>query len=180
MSNSLSIDPMEAALQGKREIVIDACLVGNALIGDTVRKALARRFFAACSAMGVGLSVPPLFLAESDTVLRQSVRRAGVDVSQLPALFAALDALPINVATDAIELQAVRLRARQIAAMLDQPDVYDATYAALAEGRGCDFWTDDKRFANAAHQVRRAPDGTTGPTLAFVRFIGGHSTPATA
>src|SRR3712207_9203819 len=40
--------------------------------------------------------------------------------------------------------RSVRARARVIAEILQQPRVYDATYAALAEARGCLFWTADK------------------------------------
>jgi predicted nucleic acid-binding protein len=166
------IEAMKAALSGRLEVVMDASLAADALIGEPARKLLARRFLALCDGAGVRLSVPPIFASEADTTMRQSVRRGRLDAASLPLVFAALDALAVAVALDGAELQAVRIRAREIAALLDQPDVYDATYAALAERRGCDFWTADQRFANAANQSRRAPDGTTTPALPFVRFIG--------
>ncbi|MBI1928626.1 type II toxin-antitoxin system VapC family toxin [Candidatus Poribacteria bacterium] len=40
-------------------------------------------------------------------------------------------------------------RARQIARQFSQPRIYDSLYAALAELRGCDFWTADKAFYDA-------------------------------
>ena len=40
-------------------------------------------------------------------------------------------------------------RARQIARQFGQPQIYDSLYAALAELRGCEFWTADKRFYDA-------------------------------
>jgi predicted nucleic acid-binding protein len=43
------------------------------------------------------------------------------------------------------------------------PRVYDSTYAALAEIRGCELWTGDERFYNVAQGA-----------LAFVRFIGSY------
>lgn len=36
-------------------------------------------------------------------------------------------------------------RARQF----NKPQIYDSLYAALAELRGCEFWTADKRFYDA-------------------------------
>ena len=163
---------MEAALTGHREAVIDASLVADAIIGEPARQALAVRFIALCDTLGVRLIAPQGFPGEADTAMFQAIARGRFDASQLSFLLAALDTLAVDVASDVSEAQAVQMRAREIAVTLNQPGVYDATYAALAERRGCDFWTADKRFANAAHQQRRAPDGTLGPALPFVRFIG--------
>ena len=54
----------------------------------------------------------------------------------------------------------IRQRAREIAEQFNQPTVYDATYAALAELRGCDFWTADKLFYDAVKKV-----------LTFVKYL---------
>jgi len=40
-------------------------------------------------------------------------------------------------------------RARAIARQFHQERIYDALYAALAELRGCEFWTADKAFYDA-------------------------------
>ncbi len=37
-------------------------------------------------------------------------------------------------------------RAREIARQFNQPKIYHSLYAALAELRGCEFWTADKAF----------------------------------
>ncbi len=165
-------DALAVALHGAGAVVIDACLAIDALLGTPPRKALALRFFAACNAGAVRLIVPPLFFCETDTAVRRLLQRGQLPAGTSLAVYAALDALPLTVALAAPELLTVRLRARQIADELQQPGVYDATYAALAEARGCNFWTADKRFANAAKQVRRQPDGTTAPALPLVRFVG--------
>ena len=56
----------------------------------------------------------------------------------------------------------MRQRAREIARQFNQRKVYDATYAALAELRGCEFWTADKVFYDAVKAglpfVRYLPD----------------------
>lgn len=70
-----------------------------------------------------------------------------------------MDALQVEIIYDA----ATRTRARDIAVTLNQVRVYDATYAALAELRGCEFWTADERFYNSA-----------AGHLTFVKYIGGY------
>ena len=100
------------------------------------------------------------------------MKRSHFTPAQTAAIFRALDVLPLDMAQGATELEAVRQRARQIAAGLALVPVYDSTYAALAEARGCDFWTADEKFANAAKQLRRQPNGKMAPTLPNVRWIG--------
>ena len=51
-------------------------------------------------------------------------------------------------------------RAREIARLCNLVRIYDSLYAALAELRGCDFWTGDTRFYNAV-----------SPSLPFVKHI---------
>ena len=41
-------------------------------------------------------------------------------------------------------------RAYELAKLLNQSDVFDAAGYATAEAYGADFWTSDRRFANAA------------------------------
>ncbi len=54
----------------------------------------------------------------------------------------------------------MRYRAREIAERFNQRFVYDATYAALAEIRNCEFWTADKVFYDAVKA-----------DLAFVKYL---------
>jgi predicted nucleic acid-binding protein len=151
------------ALLGAREAVIDASLTFDALLGDPDRRALATAFLEASGTEGVLLIAPPAFTGEIDTAVRQAVHRRGLPESALPAVYGALDALPVSVTLDENELRLIRLRARVLAATLGQPSVYDCTYAALAEKRRCDFWTADKRFYNASRS-----------TLSFVKFVGNY------
>jgi predicted nucleic acid-binding protein len=44
-------------------------------------------------------------------------------------------------------------RAREIARQFNQERIYDPLYAALAELRGCEFWTVDKVFYDAVKSV---------------------------
>lgn len=167
-------DPLAVALQGVTRVVMDASLAIDALAGEATRRARARRFLGVCDARGIALIVPPTFPSEADTAVRRMIARGQMPAADMPLLFGALDALPLDMALDATELEAVRVRARQIAEELALVPVYDSTYAALAEVRGCDFWTADEKFANAAKQLRRQSDGTMAPTLPNVQWIGGY------
>ena len=153
---------------------MDASLAIDAIAGETARKARALRFLNICAARGVVLIVPPTFPSEADTAIRRMIARGQMSAADMPLIFGALDSLPLAMALDATELDAVRKRARQIAQELALTPVYDSTYAALAEVRGCDFWTADEKFANAAKQLRRQSDGTMAPTLPNVQWIGGY------
>ena len=65
-----------------------------------------------------------------------------------------------------MESLGIRLRAREIARRFGQERVYDSTYAALAETRGCEFWTADYAFYMAVKDE-----------LAFVRFLAEYPLP---
>ena len=55
----------------------------------------------------------------------------------------------------------LHVRALQFASQLKQGAVYDAHYLALAESFGCELWTADERFYQAA-----------SPSIANVRWLG--------
>jgi predicted nucleic acid-binding protein len=71
--------------------------------------------------------------------------------------FAKLQALPIEDTS----LPGLRQRAWEIAKDFGFTTVYDATYLAVAELRGCEFWTADERLFN------RVKD-----RLSFVKWLG--------
>lgn len=78
------------------------------------------------------------------------------DLEQAEAAFAKLQTLPIQQ----IAVLEQRQRAWEMAADYGFATVYDATYLALAELRGCEFWTADERLFN------RVKD-----TLTFVKWL---------
>lgn len=51
-------------------------------------------------------------------------------------------------------------RAREIARLFNQERIYDSLYAALAELRGCEFWTADRLFYEAVKMA-----------LPFVKYL---------
>lgn len=72
--------------------------------------------------------------------------------------FAGLDKIPVQF----LMHSKLRDRAREIAERFNLRTVYDATYAALADLYGCEFWTADKVFYDAVKNtltfVKHLPD----------------------
>ncbi len=107
---------------------------------------------------GIELIAPPIFFAEVDSVIRRRVHDGLLDAAKAKAAQALLDQAPVQIRTH----PELRRRAREIAECFNQRMVYDATYAALAELSGAEFWTADKVFYDAVHRelkfVRYLPD----------------------
>jgi predicted nucleic acid-binding protein len=87
------------------------------------------------------------------------VLRRELTPEQAEAAFAKLQALPIQQ----VSVSEQRQRAWRIATEFGFATVYDATYLALSELRGCEFWTADERLYN---QVK--------DKLAFVKWLGNY------
>jgi predicted nucleic acid-binding protein len=145
-----------------REAVWDASVAVAFAPPDEKYCVAAEVCVAALRAQKVRLIAPPLFESELDSILR---RRVYLDTLTPQAAAAALrvsNALQVEIIYD----PETRALARAIAERLNQVRVYDATYAALAQQRGCELWTADERFYNSA------TNEGTGGALPFVRFIG--------
>ncbi len=93
-------------------------------------------------AENVDLIAPAFAAAEVDSVLRQKVVRGELTQELADAAFHLASRLPIrlDMAMDCRE------RAWEIARRFGFPTVYDAVYLALAEMRGCPFWTADRKL----------------------------------
>jgi predicted nucleic acid-binding protein len=116
----------------------------------------ARKLLHDCLAAGIRLIAPPLFESETESVIQEEVFFRHVSAVDADKAVRALDRAGVQITHD----PRVKERARQIARRFNQRRVYDATYAALAELRGCEFWTADKVFYDAVK---------TG--LTFVKYL---------
>jgi predicted nucleic acid-binding protein len=106
------------------------------------------------------LVAPAFFEVETDSLLRQKVvLRRELTPEQADAAFAKLQALPIQQ----VSVSAQRQPAWWIATECSFATVYDETYLALAELRGCEFWTADERLYNQGKDK-----------LAFVKWLGNY------
>ncbi len=138
------------------ERCIDANIAVKWFIKGEAFRRKALKLLRESQAAGITLIAPPLFEMETDSVIQTRV----VDGRTTPAVadktLALLDTAPVVIATH----PRLRQRAREIARQFHQRKVYDATYAALAELRGCEFWTADKVFYDAVKAV-----------LSFVKYL---------
>ena len=107
-------------------------------------------------AAGITLIAPSLFEMETDSIIQTRVVDGRTTPEVADRTLALLDTAPVVIVTH----PRLRQRAREIARQFHQRKVYDATYAALAELRGCGFWTADKVFYDAVKAG-----------LAFVKYL---------
>lgn len=127
------------------ERVIDASVaVKWVMKGESYRRQ-ARKLLRESHTAGVTLIAPPLFEGETESVIQEEVFFGHVSIADADKAIRALDRAGVQIVHD----PRVKERARQIARQSSQRRVYDATYAALAELRGCEFWTADKVFYDA-------------------------------
>lgn len=107
---------------------------------------------------GTVLIAPSLYLAEVDSVIRKRAYLGSLTPAEVAQAHAILDVAPVVP----MDMGPLRPRARSIAEQLNQRLVYDSLYAALAEARGCEFWTADEDFYKKARRslpyVRLLPD----------------------
>ncbi len=147
------------------ERCVDASVVVKLVLRGEPHRAVARRLLRESAAIGMSLIAPPIFPSEIDSVIRSRVYSGRLSQGNAHWAYAVLDRAPIQIGTH----PKLRRRAREIAEQFNQRTVYDATYAALAELRGCEFWTADKNFYEA---VKAA--------LSFVRYLPEYSPPKTS
>jgi len=138
------------------EQCVDASVIVKLALKGEPHRVTTRRLVRESIAAGIELIAPPLFESEVDTVIRKRVIAGKLSLTDAHKAYSILDRGPVHIATH----PNLRQRARDIAERFNLPTVYDATYAALAELRGCDFWTADKVFYNIVRAV-----------LAFVKYL---------
>ncbi len=139
------------------ETVLDASGAAAFALADEKHHKAARACLTALGAQGTVFIAPPLFESEIDSILRRRVYLETLTTQAASAALRIVDALQVRIVYDV----GTRALARAIAEQINQVRVYDSTYAALAQARGCDLWTADERFYNSA-----------GAALSFVRFVG--------
>jgi predicted nucleic acid-binding protein len=127
------------------ELCIDASVVVKLVLKGEPYRVTARRLLKDCIVKNVRLIAPPFFESEVDTVIRKRVHDGKLSLADAKKAFAGLDKVTVQILTH----PNLRQRAREISEQFNQRTVYDATYAALAELRSCEFWTADKKFYDA-------------------------------
>ena len=138
------------------EWCVDASVAVKWAVAGEPFRAKARAFLKDAGTKSIRLIAPPYFVSEVDSAIRKRVFDGKMIAAEAKKAFAILDAAPVVT----IDMPGLRQRAREIAEQSNQRFVYDATYAALADLRGCEFWTADKLFYDAIRTM-----------LPFVKYL---------
>lgn len=138
------------------EQVIDASLAIAWLDPGEPFRAEAVRLLGDARAMSVTLIGPPLLHYEVESTLQRWLSTGRSPLAAVDASLAQYYAIGVQIETHPDMVR----RAREIARLCRQVRIYDSLYAALAELRGCDFWTGDTPFHTAA-----------SPLLPFVKHV---------
>jgi predicted nucleic acid-binding protein len=117
--------------------------------GESWRKK-ARKFLRDSITAGIALIAPPLFEYETESVLQGRLHSGAMAISETDTSLSRLSAIGVQILTHPDMIKRAREIARQFnQPKFNQPNIYDSLYAALAELRGCEFWTADKAFYDA-------------------------------
>jgi len=127
------------------ERCIDASLAIKWVVKGEAWRKKARQFLVESLSAGFTLLAPSLFEYETESVLQGLLQSGALSLAETDTALVHLATINVQVVTHPNMVK----RARQIARQFNQHNVYDSLYAALAELRGCEFWTADKIFYDA-------------------------------
>lgn len=146
-------------------MVLDASAAIASIFSDEPLQLQALGLLDELERAGATLIAPPLWESEtsSNVRLRVQVRKTLAHDDEITS-YALLDALPVQIVADE-----TRQRARDLAMQFSMVRCYDATYLALAQARGIELWTADKRLFN-----------TVSLAMPTVKFIGNWTSGAAA
>ncbi len=130
------------------QVCVDANLVVMWIAPEEGREQ-AIALLSECRERGISLIAPDCMFAEVGAAIRRKVYRGMMDERDGFDAISVLDRLAIDIAP-VLDLMT---EAWQLAAAHNLPTLYDAYYLALAELRGCDFWTADERFINSVKGI---------------------------
>jgi predicted nucleic acid-binding protein len=138
------------------EQVIDASVAIKWVVRGEPFRNKARQLLRDARLKDITLIGPPLLEYEVESNLQRHLYCGRTTIAAVDASLGAFYAVGLRIVTHP---DIVR-RAREIARQFNQERIYDSLYAALAELRGCEFWTADKVFYEAVKSV-----------LSFVKYL---------
>ncbi len=142
------------------ELCVDASLAIKWFVKGEPFRHKALKLLRDSAAAGITLIAPPLFEMETDSIILTRLADGKTTPTVADKTLTLLDTAPVRILTH----PRMRQRARAIARQFGQRKVYDATYAAIAELSGYEFWTADKAFHSAVQGV-----------LTFVKYLEDYS-----
>lgn len=137
------------------ELCVDASLALKVLIVEQYTKE-AEQLFVDCAKNRITIIAPSLIIYEMESAVRRYVYTHKITEQAGDKSLSMIDILPIQIQSHPL----MHKKARELAKQFNQVRVYDNAYTALAELRGCDFWTGDEKFYNSV--MKKLP---------FVHFV---------
>jgi predicted nucleic acid-binding protein len=128
-----------------QEVCVDASLVIKWHVPVEEYSDLADLLACECEQKELVYVAPDFVFAEASSGIRRQVYRGLIPVMHGLRAVAALARTPIKIYT----CHDLFLDAWALAQTYNRSKLYDCYYLALAEQRGCDFWTADEKFLNA-------------------------------
>lgn len=138
------------------EQVIDASVALKWVVRGEPFRGKAMRLLRDARVNSIALIAPRLLIYEAESMLQRRLHNGRATLAATDAALTAFYRVGIQIHTHADMVR----RAREIARQFHQERIYDSLYAALAELRGCEFWTADKAFFDAVKA-----------TLNFVKYL---------
>jgi len=132
-------------------VVVDTCLAVKWVITQQYTDQ-AIDLASGWAASSIDVLAPALFPSEVANTLYKYVHRGAGSPAPLTITIDEAKLLAwqvLNVVEIIPDDNTLIERALELALRWHRPDAYDALFAALAERRGCDFWTADGKFFNA-------------------------------
>lgn len=142
------------------EQLIDASVAIKWVVKGEPFRSKARQMLRDAQLKGITLIGPPLLEYEVESNLQRRLQDSRATIAAVDASLSAFYAVKVQIVTHPDMIR----RAREIARQFNQELIYDSLYAALAELRGCEFWTADKVFYDAVKSV-----------LPFVKYLPDYS-----
>lgn len=140
------------------EQVIDASVAIKWVVRGEPFRNKARQLLRDARLKSITLIGPSLLEYEVESNLQRRLHYGRTTVTAVDASLNAFYAVGVRIITHPDMVRS----AREIARQFKQERIYDALYTALAELRGCEFWTADKTFYDAVKIdlpfVRYLPD----------------------
>jgi predicted nucleic acid-binding protein len=127
------------------EQVIDASVAIKWVVQGEPFRNKARQLLRDARMQNTTLIGPPLLEYEVESNLQRRLDHGRATITAVDASLSAFYTVGVRIVTHPDMV----VRAREIARQFKQERIYDALYTALAELRGCEFWTADKAFYDA-------------------------------
>lgn len=130
------------------EITVDASVIIKLVIPEDMSDK-ANVLIGNVRAKGIKLIAPYLYEPETVSVLSRKVWEGKLTETQADAALESLRNIPVKLLSFAGQADRAWIIARQF----NMRYAYDAFYVALAEHRGCELWTADKKLYSTVHSA---------------------------